>query len=272
MNGISLNLFPGGRYKALTFSYDDGRMQDRKLVEIFNRYGLKGTFHLNSGKFGTDHGGYIEEQEVAALYAGHEVSAHTVNHPFLERVPRERVIMEVMEDRRNLEQLVGYPVRGMSYPFGTYNDEVVDTLSTLGIRYCRTVRSTGEWSVPQHPLTWHPTCHHKQMHEYADSFLEFDPPAHYVNLSLLYVWGHSYEFDNDNNWQTIEDFCAKMSGRPDIWYATNIEIVDYLEARKRLAFSVDGRVVHNPSALSVWATVHGKAVEIQGGATVRLDD
>ncbi len=268
---LSLTLFPGGRSKALTFSYDDGRKQDRRLVDIFNRHGLKATFHLNSGKFGTDNGGYIEESEVAALYDGHEISAHTVNHPFLERVPRERVIMEVMNDRHALEQLAGYPVTGMSYPFGTYNDEVVDTLGTLGIRYCRTVRSTGEFALPRHPLTWHPTCHHKQMREYGDKFLELDPPAHYVNLSLLYVWGHSYEFDNDDNWQEIEDFCAKMGGREEIWYATNIEIIDYLDARKRLAFSVDGTFVHNPSALSVWASIDGKAIEIRGGETMRLE-
>lgn len=35
--------------KALTFSYDDGIEQDRKLVEIFNRYGMKATFNLNTG-------------------------------------------------------------------------------------------------------------------------------------------------------------------------------------------------------------------------------
>ena len=35
--------------KAVTFSYDDGIEQDRRLVEIFNRYGMKCTFNLNTG-------------------------------------------------------------------------------------------------------------------------------------------------------------------------------------------------------------------------------
>ena len=43
--------FPGGKHKALTMSYDDGRTQDRRLIEIFNQNGIKGTFHLNSGLF-----------------------------------------------------------------------------------------------------------------------------------------------------------------------------------------------------------------------------
>ena len=39
--------------KAVTFSYDDGVTQDIRLVEIFNRYGLKSTFNLNSELLGT---------------------------------------------------------------------------------------------------------------------------------------------------------------------------------------------------------------------------
>lgn len=42
-------------------------------------------------------------------------------------------------------------------------------------------------------------------------------------LYLMYVWGHSYEFDNDNNWELMERFCAMAGGRGDIWYATNLE-------------------------------------------------
>ena len=45
-------IYPDGKPKALTFSYDDGEHYDRRLVGIFNEYGLKGTFHLNSGNLG----------------------------------------------------------------------------------------------------------------------------------------------------------------------------------------------------------------------------
>ena len=40
--------FPGGKAKALTLSYDDGVRQDKKLIEIFNKNGIKGTFNVNS--------------------------------------------------------------------------------------------------------------------------------------------------------------------------------------------------------------------------------
>jgi peptidoglycan-N-acetylglucosamine deacetylase len=66
-------LYPEGRKKALTFSYDDGQIFDRKLVEIFNRYQVKATFHLNSAVL--DHEGFITKKEVRTLYAGHEMRA-----------------------------------------------------------------------------------------------------------------------------------------------------------------------------------------------------
>ena len=41
-----------GKLKAVTFSFDDGITQDIRLIELFNKYGLKGTFNLNSERLG----------------------------------------------------------------------------------------------------------------------------------------------------------------------------------------------------------------------------
>ena len=92
--------YPGGKLKALTMSYDDGTIHDRRLVEIFNRHGIKGTFHLNSGTFEYD--GRINADEVATLFAGHEVSCHTFTHPFVERVPDMEVVNQILLDKQTL--------------------------------------------------------------------------------------------------------------------------------------------------------------------------
>ena len=47
--GIIYTCFPGGKHKALTMSYDDGREEDRRLVKLFNQHGIKGTFNINAG-------------------------------------------------------------------------------------------------------------------------------------------------------------------------------------------------------------------------------
>lgn len=263
---IRYDRFPGGKNKALTLSFDDGREYDRRLVSMFNEYGLKGTFHLNSGFLGKDK--YVERSEIATLYKGHEISAHTVDHPFLEMSPPDQVVRELMEDREALEELAGYPVRGMSYPFGTWNDRVVGLLPAAGIEYARTTKSHGTYDMPDNFLLWNPTCHHKQMVDHARQFIDHNP--RHTRMRLLYVWGHSYEFENDGNWELVERFGEAIGGRDDIWYATNAEIADYVRALNQLRFSVSCRLIHNPSATPVWVSAENDTVEIPGGATISL--
>jgi peptidoglycan/xylan/chitin deacetylase (PgdA/CDA1 family) len=263
---ITFDLFPGGKIKALTMSYDDGTVDDRRLVEIFNRYGVRGTFHLNSGNVGKP--GKVTPEEIPSLYAGHEVSAHSVSHPHLTSVPTESVAVEMLEDRKALEQWVGYPVKGMSYPYGSFNDEVVAILPALGIEYARTVKAHGNFSMPDDFLRWPATCHHRErLLEHAQNFVNHTKRG---KMALLYVWGHSYEFDRNQNWELIEQFCQMVGNQDSIWYATNWEVMQYVKAVKSLQFTVLRDIVHNPSAISVWIGVGSEKVEIKPGETLKL--
>ena len=263
--------FPQGKAKALTMSYDDGRQQDERLVEIFNRYGIRGTFNLNYGRMGKDQDPpRISRERAIELYKGHEIATHTLTHPTIARCPLTETAEEILQDRRGLEGLFGRPVRGHAYPNGSYSREIKQLFAHLGIAYGRVVTSVPDFELPTDPLEWHPTCHHNdpQLMEKAAYFADF-PKKQY--LKLMYVWGHSYEFDNNQNWEVIEEFCRFMGGREDIWYATNIEIIDYMDAAKRLQFTVDNRKVYNPSAASVWISVEdNNYVEVKGGSLTDL--
>ena len=241
-------LWPEGKTKALTLSYDDGVSQDERLIGIFNRFGLKSSFHMNSGLFGKckNHPPF-DIPKLRKLYAGHEISCHTVTHPTLTKIPETEVIREVFCDRMELEKLAGYPVVGMSYPVGDCDPRVIAILRAAGIACCRTVKATGNFAIPEDFLAWHPTCHHSQALEYADKFLN-----EYHVMVLFMVWGHAFEFDEQNNWEMIEEFARTVSGRDDVWYATNIEICRYVAAVRALVGSADGTVFYNPSAVPVW--------------------
>ena len=256
-------LYPEGKIKALTMSYDDGVVQDRRLIALFNTHGIKGSFHINAGIL--DQGNRVSSSEVETLYAGHEVSCHTFTHPFLERVPRTEIAREIFEDRKRLEELCGYPVVGMSYPMGTWNDEVINIAKSCGIVCSRTTRVSGGFGIPQDFMAWDATCHHREMLEKGAAFLDNRYP-----LALFYVWGHAYEFDNNNNWNEIEEFCRMMSGKSDIWYATNIQIYRYFEAIRSLVVSASGSMAFNPTATPVWYTFGDKKGVIRPGETITL--
>lgn len=229
-----------GKMKALTFSYDDGVTQDKRLVKILNKYGLKCTFNINSGLFGNAVAGEangvtfphvrFRAGEIAKVYAGHEVAVHTLTHPWLNQIADEDVIREVEQDRKALSALVGYDVDGMAYPMGTgaMNAHVADLIRNhTGVRYARTTTSTHSFDLPEDWLWLNPTCRHGEkdkMLELAGQFLSMEPET----PKLFYIWGHSYEFDMADDWEWFEAFCALVSGRDDIFYGTNREIMTSL--------------------------------------------
>lgn len=217
--------------KALTFSYDDGIEQDRKLVEIFNKYGMKATFNLNTGiqtpesNFEIE-GVYInrmKQEGLEELYRGHEIATHGLTHAAPTGMTKEQLDKEFLTDMSNIERIYGtYPV-GMAYAYGCVDDEVVKYLKSIGIKYGRTVEASHSFEIPKEPLKLKATCHHDDdmLLELAEKFLKAEPKEN--EQMLFYVWGHSYEFDVNNNWDRIEEFCKMMSGKADIFYGTNRE-------------------------------------------------
>ncbi|MCQ2517401.1 MAG: polysaccharide deacetylase family protein [Lachnospiraceae bacterium] len=273
-------LYPEGKGKALTFSYDDAQHFDRKLVSIFNKYGLKATFHLNSGTLSDgvtseqyapapEDCFFIRKSEVKDLYAGHEVACHGVEHKFLPVLTKEKQLLEVLEDRKALEALTDKPVHGMSYAFGAFSPAIEEVIKSVGIKYSRAVQSTHDFWAPVNFLEWLPTCHHgdPDLFRLGESLLNIPD---YYELPLMYVWGHSFEFGRSNNWDLIEKFAEQMSGHDDVWYATNGEICDYITAIRNLEFSADGTKAYNPSLIAIWCDVNGTVKEIKPGETVTV--
>jgi len=244
-------------------SYDDGSEHDRRLVELFNRYGIRGSFNLNSGKLGKPH--YIAPHEVRPLYRGHEVACHTVNHPNLVDLPEAAIRSEILADKQALERLIGAPVRGLAYPFGTHDERILAMLPELGIAYARTAADTDCFDLPTTPLAWAPSCHHNRALALGERFLAEAG----TDLAVLFIWGHSYEFDGfmsadaSKDWHYLERLCRLLGGRDAIYYTTAIELADYLAALGALQQSA--AAVHNPTATPVWLHWQGKDIELKPG-------
>lgn len=262
--------YPNGLAKAVTLSYDDGVVQDVRLIEIMSKHGLKGTFNINSGLIGE--GQRLTKEEILKLYpeSGNEVAVHGFDHPHYEEMYAADITWDVILDRKNLEEIFGTVIRGMAYPFGTYNDEVVNCLKACGIAYSRTVRSTHAYNLPTDWLRLDPTCHHAdpKLMEMTDFFVNHKRRAHDPCL-MFYLWGHSYEFDDNNNWEIIEEFAEKIGGKDDIWYATNIEIYDYVKKFRQMIYNAEGTKAYNPTDIDLWfSNRDGNLVKVPAGETV----
>lgn len=276
--------FPEGRRKALTLSYDDGVEQDIRLLEILDRYGIKSTFNLNSRYYEKDELTYepgrihrpmgknlAVETFSKALKNGHEVAVHGYTHPFWEQLPSDVMTYDILRDRERIEELFGTIIRGAAYPYGTHSDETAEVLAKCGIRYCRTVVSTGKFNLPENWLKMPATCHHNdgRLMDLAAKFVN-ETPGRGREPWLFYLWGHSYEFEDRNNWDVIERFCETVGGKDDIWYAPNIAIYDYIAAYKSLQYSLRADLCYNPTAIPVWVQREGTPVCILPGQTLSL--
>ena len=214
------------------------KMELLAKIELLNKYGLKATFNLNSQRLGVNKiliregkrvSHYkIHPSDVRAIYEGHEIAVHTLDHPTLPKVADDaEVIRQVEQDRLNLSELAGYEVVGMAYPGGGVNND--DRVAAIikahtGVKYARTITSNYSFDLQDNLYRFNPTIHHarfEQMFELGEQFINMkaDKPQ------LFYIWGHSYEFDMDDAWDEFEEFCKMISGRKDIFYGTNAEVL-----------------------------------------------
>lgn len=266
--------FPNGLSKALTLSYDDGVQADKKLLALMDKYGLKGTFNLNSGVEGKGSHNRMSKEETFDVFSNcsQEIALHGVKHLFLTKLSTPRGIDEILGDRKALESTYKRLVNGMAYAYGAFNEEIKNYLALCGVDYARTTASTHSFDIPSDWLEWNPTCHHSdaELTSLADKFVSACPDKEIKRKDplLFYLWGHSYEFDENGNWEVIERFADKTARLPDVWYATNGEIYRYMQAFCALVFSVDGSRVYNPSALDVWIYQKGTIYKVPSGGTI----
>ena len=276
--------FPEGKFKAVTFSYDDGIYSDVRLAKTLSRYNLKGSFNISTNlmsKVGGEH--YLSADEIREeiVPLGHEIAIHGHTHsaPGLNR-PID-VIEEVLTCRKLLEANFGGIIRGMAYPdsgisvLSTNNscDHVKSLISDLDVAYARTTVEDKSFALPSDFYSWSPTVHHTSddVIDLVDSFLALNENKIYASRrwpKLMMIWGHSAEFDNNNNWSLLDSICEKLSGREDIWYATSMEIYEYITAFNSLIYSADGKTVYNPTLKTVWFDVDGRLYSVKPGETL----
>ncbi len=229
-------VFPGGKSKAVTLSYDDNMLQDERLLEICKKYGLRITFNINSGIFLPP---WIRISRIYRILSKKkarlifdsdicEIASHGYFHKNLAKMSARGAAKNVSRDVKSLERIFNRNIIGHAYPMGEYNGDVKSVLRQNGIHYARTVKSTHAFDLPEDWYEWHPTCHHGDAEVFDDiaRFLQDD------DASLFFLWGHAFEFDINDDWDWIEKIASELGGRDDIWYCTNGELYSWLSEHK----------------------------------------
>ncbi|MBO5907354.1 MAG: polysaccharide deacetylase family protein [Clostridia bacterium] len=277
--------FPEGKGKAVTLSYDDGIHADIRFSDRITKAGLKCTFNINSG-FISANEYRLSKEEIREyiLDRGHEVAIHGKHHIASGAARPIDTVRDALECRLELESEFDIIVRGMAYPDsgirnmhnGNSYENVKSTLKSLDIVYARTLAGDNDlFKLPEDFHAWMPTAHHenKNLFEYIDKFTSLDFDKLYGSGKwprLFYLWGHSYEFDRHDNWDLLDKICDSLGGREDVWYATNMEIYDYVNAYNSLVWSADGLKAYNPTLTTVWFYMRGNIYSVKSGELLVL--
>ena len=279
--------YPGGKDRALSFGYDDAPEADARFMDILKKHGMKGTFFVNGGRRapegtpsrnGKPPHRTMTRSEAIALYkdSGMEVAMHGYTHAFLDLLPGHEVFNEIHADRLTLEANFGCLVRGMGCPYGEINDRAYDVIRSYGLAYYRKHGHSKNFALPYDWLEFQATCHHKdpELMEMAKNFAE--KPVRFAP-TMFVVGGHTWEFDSKNTWYIIEEFADYMANRPEIWYATILEICEYTQAFRQLIFSADMRTIYNPTCYTLYYQIgdskwSDKTGSIGPGETIHRED
>ncbi len=273
--------YPDGKTKAVTFSYDDNDRADLRMRDIFDKYGMKCTFNVTSYS-ATNGKGLSTDELKESIEKGHEIAIHGASHAALGNLRPIDGIREVLECRRILERELSLIIRGFAYADsgigkmvnGASYGDIKNYLTDLDIAYARTLSGDNDrFLMPTDWHAWMPSAHHTNpsIMKFIEKFVSIDVDKCYCgerHPRLFYIWGHSFEFNNSNNWELLEEICAGLADKDDTWYATNIEIYDYAKAYESLQWSVDNTRVYNPSLKTVWFDIDGKLYSIASGETL----
>lgn len=267
-------LFPEGKQKVFSLSYDDGVLQDIPFVELINKYKLKATFNLNSylmeSEFEWIHSSGIPIRRLSVkqaqkLYTGHEIASHTRSHPYMENLTEGQILEEMSKDKQALESLFGTEVSGFAVPFEYYSELIESCAKKCGFRYARTSDESYCFTPSQNYHRWQGTVFHlnDNLESIINDFISTDQ-----ELAVCQIIGHSYDLDTENMWGRAEEIFVLISESNDILPMTTIELVTYLTAMNNAEIT-DKEIVNN-SEDTLWFNINGSVISINSGDTYKL--
>ncbi len=295
MKNLDVNFFPGWVRKSVSFTIDDGNIpMDEKFLSIVRPAGVRGTFNLctplKKNMSAEDYRSFYRGYEIANHCHRHPHAFAKNRQPKITDAPFDEATADTSlayptdEDgfyriyTRNwnyyiatddkymefvdvcngiLEEYFGKgSVKDFVWPFGEQqNAALMHRLETHGFR---SVRATGDvkdstgFSLPADRMHWSYNASNRTLREVSALYEAYPDDG---ELKLFCFGVHSIDFERDQNWEDLVEFCEKFGNRPDFWYATMGEIFDYEDAVKQIRITEDSAT--NDSDVDLYVMIDG---------------
>ena len=219
--------------------WDDGVVNDIRLIELLRKYHAKATFNLNPGNMTPQRGtpewvpptaqgwsyqgfrdGKVGLNELRDIYGDFQVASHGWFHKHAHRVSTEEFIKDAVDARKYLEDVFQRECPGFAWPHGAYTTETCYRMLEEGFAYGRTTEYTDHVGKTDAPMRLQSSCHYLNW-QFNEKF-----QAAKASGDIFYFWGHSYEMmDCENLWRQLEMKLAMLAADPDVEWIDVIDIV-----------------------------------------------
>lgn len=233
----------------VTTSWDDGDVLDLRLAELLRRYGVSGTLYWSADADRFPLPKPKEAEEILAL--GMEIGSHTMTHPDLTAIDDDALRWELAESKVRLESFTGREISSFCYPFGYFNRRASEAVEAAGYLLGRTTVGFRKDLGPdpfQMPVSIQLYPHGRRVHvthalkerngigltRWLTAYRAGSDLAALTATALdeirgtggvLHLWGHSWELEEFELWESLEVILETIAGHDDVSYVTNGELM-----------------------------------------------
>ena len=248
----------------VTTSWDDGSVEDLRILNLLNKYNLKGTFYVPKNiNFEIKKGKYLQrisDKEILEIAKTQEIGAHTMNHTYLNKLHGDELYSEIKNSKDWIELLLNKKIRVFACPGGIFNSEIIETIKKSGFIGANV---GGIFNVEiKDPFLVGFSAHcypcfpkNKEWGLFLKSKItlgrirvnikgikKFNLPIisilrwnilaknifNYIleNGGIFHLHGHSWEIERYKIWDDLEDILKYISNRDNVLYLTNSETIE----------------------------------------------
>ena len=131
---------------GITITFDDGYRDTLTIAaQTLADKKLPFTVFVSSTNITSGNSKFLNQQELIELsnISGATIGSHGHAHTHLAKMPPQDVTSDLKHSKDWLEQIVQKPVTTLSYPHGSYNNDVVRIASEIGFEFA----ATSKWGV-----------------------------------------------------------------------------------------------------------------------------
>jgi len=232
--------------KTVVTSWDDTSKTDIKLSQMLEKYNIDGTFFVVTNQIGRS----VSKEDISDLAQRFEVGSHSVTHLSLPGTSIEVLNRELCESKRELEEILDFETTSFCYPYGNYDNLVVQQVMNAGYRCARTFDpyhferqsdvfriNVGVWAEPHGFLYKRGVKNTMNLLSVAarnDGFFQATGTLlrirNWLQLSkklfdlfmesgsIFHLVGHAWRIENRNEWKELEEVLSYISDRKGIRY------------------------------------------------------